>query len=228
MPGRRGSAPYGQSGRNRADFVWSMTGVGEGPFGRAGPATVFRAARDLGPLPLALYATYRLSVATGWVRRQTPATSWGARPLQGWLQTGVPSDPPDYFEYRRSLATLVHFFFDPDEDLSSRLRRVVGDPRPVLDEADEILGGVFRLFGGRPVRLGFPPDWGAPAELGEAQGLKPLDLDHHWIDSEAGIGHVDVKLVWEASRFGWAFALVRAARMSGERKYAEGFWTLFE
>jgi len=204
-----------------------MTSVAEGFFGRADPATVFRAARDLGPLPLALYATYRLSLATGWVRRQTPATNWGAPPVQEWFQTGVACDPLAYLEYRRSVSSKVHFFFNTDGDLASRLRRVVGGPRPVLDEADAILDGVFRLFGGRQVRLGFPPDWAAPAELGEAEGLRPLDLHNHWIESEAGIGNVDVKLVWEASRFGWAFALVRAARMSGERKYAEGFWSLF-
>lgn len=193
---------------------------------RSNAATLLRAAVELGPSPLALYAAYRLSIATGLARRLTPAARWRARPLHARLQSGVPSEPQGYLDYRRSHSS--RFLFDADEDLARRLRDVVGDPKAVLAEADAVLDGTFRLFGEHQVRLGFPPDWAIPADLEGTQEHSPVDLRHHWTETESMLGGTDVKLVWEASRFEWAFALVRAARISGKKRYADGFWSLLQ
>jgi len=38
----------------------------------------------------------------------------------------------------------------------------------------------------------------------------------------------DIKALWEPSRFGWAFVLGRAYARTGDGRYAEAFWQLFE
>lgn len=203
-----------------------MTPENDGPGGRIHAPILLRAAVELGPSSLVPYGTYRLSLLLGLSRRRTPATRWGARPPEAWLRPEVPSNPQAYLDYRRAHA--ARFLFDPEEDMAPRLRQIVGQPRAVLAEADAILEGNFRLFGELHVPLGFPPDWGVPADLDHTAARRPFNLQEHWTSSERVLRDTDVKLVWEISRFGWVFALVRAARLSGERRYADGFWTLLQ
>jgi hypothetical protein len=203
-----------------------MTPSRDGPAGRLKLSTILRAASDLGPASLAWYAAYRISMASGLARLRTPERRWSERPAQAWLNKGVPTDPQGYSDYRRDHPR--PFLFEPDEDLAPRLSAVVEHTRGVLSEADAILEGEFPLFGLRGVRLGFPPDWAAAVDLEPSEARARVDLQPHWTEAERQLGQVDVKLVWEVSRFGWAFALVRAARLSGDRRYAEGFWSLLQ
>ncbi|HLC02066.1 MAG TPA: alginate lyase family protein [Anaerolineales bacterium] len=205
-----------------------MTPERDGLVGRWDPAVLLRAALELGPSSLALYAAYRLSIVTGLARRQTPLARWGARPARAWLQNGIPSEPQGYLEHRRVRSSAHPFLFDPDDGLAPRLRDVMRDTGPVLAEADAVLEGDFRLFGEHRVRLGFPPDWAIPADIEETGAGEAFDLRRHWTESERVPGGRDVKLAWEVSRFGWTFPLVRAACITGERRYADGFWTLLE
>lgn len=88
----------------------------------------------------------------------------------------------------------------------------------LLIEADEIVAGRVRLFGGVtvPLQLNF---------------IEPLQ---HWTEYETGktpipsSQHSDIKYLWEPARFGWAFILGRAYHVSGKEKYAETFWKYFE
>ncbi len=203
-----------------------MTPAYDGPGGRSNSATFLRAALELGPTPLALYAAYRFSVASGMAKRWTLPSRWGARPASSWLRRGVPTDPQGYLDYRRS--HLGQFMFDPGEDLAPRLRDVVGDSKTVLPEADGVLEGTFRLFGVHEAQLGFPPDWAIPADLEGAEGQPRIDLQRHWTMADRLLEQIDVKLVWEVSRFSWVFPLVRAARISGVKRYADGLWTLLQ
>ncbi len=84
----------------------------------------------------------------------------------------------------------------------------------LLTEADEIVGGQFRQFGGEPVEINLTP---TPPLL-------------HWTNYEnrKTTFTFDLKLYWEPARFGWAFVLGRAYHISGEEKYAEAFWHHFE
>lgn len=116
----------------------------------------------------------------------------------------------------------------------------------VVQEADRILAGEFRLFSFHRVVAGFPPDWHAdqlactrggqsegieaeakarePGILGPVTGavVKPI----HWtLISDAG--SKDIKGVWELSRFPWAFTLARAYAVSEDPRFCDGFWTLF-
>ena len=90
----------------------------------------------------------------------------------------------------------------------------------LVKEADKIVGGKFRMFGGElaPIQLTFN---------------EPL---HHWTDYETGKASIpysqflvnDIKFVWEPARFGWAFTLGRAYHITQDEKYAEAFWKYFE
>lgn len=90
----------------------------------------------------------------------------------------------------------------------------------LLAEADEIVAGKFRMFGGEPV----------PLQLAFSEPLQ------HWTDYETGQAPIpdpqlpipDIKFVWEPARFGWAFVLGRAYHAGGGEKYAEAFWKYFE
>jgi hypothetical protein len=201
-----------------------MTPAFDGPGGRLNPPMLLRAAVELGPSPLMLYAAYRFSIVSNLARRLTPAFHWGARPAHAWLEKGVPTDPKGYFDHRR--ARSGRFLFDPNEDLAPRLKGILGDSRAVLLDADAVLEGRFRLFGEHDVQLGCPPDWGAPADIDGEGTTQHVDLRQHWTAADRLLGRTDVKLVWEVSRFGWVFPLVRAARASGEKRFADVFWML--
>lgn len=110
------------------------------------------------------------------------------------------------------------FAFPSREDLL----QTIGDDgkRSLLQEADEIVAGKVRLFGGGPVPLQLAFD-------------KPL---RHWTEYEAH-SHLlsaydsqvpDIKFIWEPARFGWAFALGRAYHLTGDEKYTQTFWHHFE
>jgi hypothetical protein len=95
----------------------------------------------------------------------------------------------------------------------------------VVRQADAILAGRFCYFSRHRLESGFPPDWSANPFAETAKG-KPGSLAHwsHIGDFSAG----DIKGVWELNRFAFAYPLIRAWRVTGEEKYAEGFWQLLE
>lgn len=91
----------------------------------------------------------------------------------------------------------------------------------VVQEADAVLQGRFRLFSHREVEAGVTPDWHRNQLTGET-----APADRHW--SELGdFTFGDIKGIWELNRFPWAFALTRAYVRTGEKRYADGFWRLF-
>src|SRR3972149_8286833 len=72
--------------------------------------------------------------------------------------------PGEYAAYRARLIG-PRFFFDA---AVSGLPWTTREPAPedLTREADEIIDGRFRVFGGPAVELGFPPDWrGVPPPL---------------------------------------------------------------
>ena len=186
--------------------------------------TSLLAARELGPTALFHYTVYRLGLASGWIRRRTPGTEWSRVPLESWLRPGVPSDPQGYAAYRARPAR-PRFFFDGQSEGLPRGPAGAAPP-DLLTEADELLTGSFRLFGGAPVPLGRPPDWHAfPSPL---HGTPPFDAKVHWTRVPLNAPAADARLLWEVSRFGWVFVLARAYRWTGDTKYAEACWELIE
>ncbi len=158
-----------------------------------------KALRQLGIKPLVLYSLYQLGLRTGHYKR---VENRGSR-----VESSV-----SRFEIR-------DLFNLPSRD---ELLKVLGkDGREkLLTEADEIVSGKVRLFGGELVSLqltveGSLEHWTAyetnPSLLPNLYSLIP-----------------DIKFIWEPARFGWAFTLGRAYQISKDEKYAEAFWRFFE
>lgn len=174
------------------------------------------------------YAIYQAALRSGWLRRRSPIRSWEQQSLRDVLLPEVPSDAQGYLHFRGTRVRPPRFFHASDEGgrLPTKVELAAG-AADLLEEADGILHGEFRLFGGPARSLGFPPRWDAFL-ANEDQEAPPLDLKQHWsaYDTERVGG--DIKLLWEASRFGWVFPLVRAYRLTENPRYAQGLWALVE
>jgi lipopolysaccharide/colanic/teichoic acid biosynthesis glycosyltransferase len=149
--------------------------------------------------------------------RQLPVTSWEKQPLSGFLCDGVPANPVDYAEWRHCQS--VNFFFNTLPDIPTL--RSLSCERAV-QQAEELLSGTWLFFGALPVEAGFPPNWDTNPVTGQR-----VATDRHWSEvSDFAFG--DVKLIWEASRFSPAYALVRAYAITRDERYPEAFWRLVE
>jgi hypothetical protein len=148
------------------------------------------ATSELGLAPLLRFALYQLGLRSGHYRRLT------SRP---------DSQSPGEF---------CSFLALPDP---ASLLQVMGQAgrQQTLSEAQEILSGHFRLFGGPAV----PLQLSLPGKLA------------HWTCYETGQAHPDredIKEIWEPARFDWAYTLARAYRISGDERFPAAFWDGFE
>ena len=168
-----------------------------------------------GPRWLLFRVGYALRRRTGYVRRQMPAYRWDDRPLATWLKKNIPSSEL-YTEWRRHHSP--KFFFDvlnmPDPP--------PWDPRVAVKEAERVLSGELKYFSHTYYQVGFPPDW----HTDPITGIK-LDSQRHWSEISDDPG-VDIKFVWEPSRFGMVYPLVRAYASTRDEKFAEAFWELVQ
>jgi len=153
-------------------------------------SVITKASRQLGLRSSLYYASYQVKLRSGWLRWRTPP---GGRRMRAEICEPVSTlEPADRKEFQRLLGKRS---------------------KAILLEADEILGGRVRLFGGAPREL----ELALPGKL------------HHWTRYHDHLPQgADIKPVWEAGRFGWATLLGRAYWLSGDESYAEGFWSSFE
>ena len=155
----------------------------------------YKALVQLGIQPVALNALYRLGLVTGHYRRAENRE-------------------------QKTENRLLHprFTFPSPKEVLAVLGQ--DGKSALLAEADEIVAGRVRLFGGAPVELTLT----VPGKL------------EHWTTYEthpALLSHLfsplsDIKFIWEPARFGWAFCLGRAYHLTRAEKYAETFWHNFE
>jgi len=152
-----------------------------------------KAMRELGPSQLGLYALYQLGLQTGHYHRQLTAS----------LARLNDPNRGSHLKFYPCLPCL------PDRDT---LLELLGDQIGQLyEQADEIVSGKVRLFGGQPVPLILAPQ-------------EPLA---DWANYERGnnrIGDQDIKFIWEPGRFGWACTLAMAYHLSNSARYADAFW----
>jgi len=159
-----------------------------------------KALRQLGLSQVALYVAYKLGLRTGRHRLLTETHQ---------LQT----------EINGMTLKLRRVFALPDQEW---LKEILGEDgqRALIAEADEIVAGKFRMFGGEPVEIKLTFD-------------QPL---HHWtvyetdpqLLSNLNYPVSDIKFIWEPARFGWAYVLGRAYRLTQNETYVEAFWRYFE
>jgi hypothetical protein len=111
---------------------------------------------------------------------------------------------------------------EPDHRAVLKAMLARGAMTSLVHSAEDILAGRFRLFSRHQVTAGFPPAWGADP-LGPGGGAR----GEHWSRVSMGGAGGELKFVWELSRAAWAFTLARAYSVTGEERFAEGFWRLW-
>lgn len=164
-------------------------------------------------------AAYDIRRRRGWLKRRFPAYTWQQRPLHAWLRTGVPAAPEAYVALRNHAS--VKFFFEagappaPSADWT----------RGAREESERLLAGEFRYFFAQYGQLGYPaPAWSTNPFTGQRD-----EAARHWCDSDDfEFDRGDVKVLWEPSRFGWAYALARAYAADADERWPEAFWLLVE
>ncbi len=178
--------------------------------------------RHLGPGWVFFRAGYSIRQRQGWYARRWPATTWEQRPLASFLTRPELAQPDEYSRYRSREAPL--FLFAPaDRTAYAPLLRQWDDAAETpMHTAAQLAAGRLRFFERHWWEIGSPPAWQRNALTGET-----APSDRHW--SQLGdFGYGDIKVIWEPSRFGFAYALVRAYWRTGDEGYAEQFWQLVE
>lgn len=172
--------------------------------------------------------SYALRKRTGYIRTQLPQYQWHERPLDTWLKQAIPSTPESYFEWRKQNSP--KFFFKnllaerSDERSSRHIVEAPWNPQTAIDDANRILSGELKYFSHAWHQVGFPPDWHKDPLTGTR-----LDSQKHWSeysdDADAGM---DIKFIWEPSRFAMVYTLVRAYGSSRDERFAQAFWDLMQ
>src|SRR5262245_4982787 len=180
-----------------------------------------RMTRALGPRWLAHRALQTARQRNGSLQRDLPLMQWDDLPLVSQLTDVALSDPETYLSYRRERAP--SFFFEPELRSGTRGRFASWDEsQSPVAEADAAIDGRLRYFFRTTAFLGDPLNW-----TRNPLTCEEWPRDEHFADSE-DVSRGDIRVVWEASRFQFAFPLVRAYWRTGNERYAEGFWQLFE
>jgi Heparinase II/III-like protein. len=177
--------------------------------------------QSLGAHWLMFRVGYALRIRTGFIRKQIPRYDWKDRPLETWLKKGIPSKPEDYAHWRKQNSP--KFFFDPLRAGEARFPSdVPWNSQIAVDEAERILSGELKYFAHQFIKTGFPPDWHK-----DPQSEIKLDANRHWSEISDD-GNLDIKFIWEASRFSMVYTLVRAYASTRDEKFAEAFGELIQ
>ncbi len=165
---------------------------------------------------------YALQQRLGLLERKTPARPWEAIPPTSWLRDPALATAEAFAQEWRQHA--APFFFHPHqrETYQSLLTAWDSEPNEPVVLAEKIARGEFPYFSYTFQKVGLPPDWHANPWTGQR-----LPADRHW-SRVSDFGHGDIKVVWELSRFGFVYPLVRAYWRTGDERYPELFWRLVE
>jgi hypothetical protein len=178
--------------------------------------------QHLGPEWLAYRLSYATRMRTGALRRKMPATDWNDQPLRRFLTDESLAEPQSYLAHRRAQGPAFFFSTSGRAEYQRYFAAWDTEPNTPVNQCEDLERGRLRYFEHANVQAGFPPDWHANPFTGERA---PADL--HW--SEIGdFDNGDIKIIWEPSRFGFVYALVRAYWRTGAERYAEMFWRLVE
>jgi len=176
--------------------------------------------RYFGPAWLGYRAWYAIRRRVGLLQRLVPAVPWDKQPLADFLIDASLATPADYLSHRRGQAP--SFFFSSEQRALYRSQLLVYDSHnsTPLRTAARLAAGQMVFFAHNIWDVGVPPRWHRNAFTGQ---VVPANL--HW-SKIPDFGFGDIKVVWEPSRFGFVYALVRSYWRTGDERYAESFWQL--
>ncbi len=172
---------------------------------------IFKAIRCYGFGFLAYRALYVFKMKSGLLKLRFRPKSWRDLKLSQFtdskLQTFRESDYPK-------------FFFRNDEFVGLNK----GFEQGLLADAREVLNNRFCYFFDKYHTLNKTADWCTPP----ITGFK-ISNQTHWCDIPHFDNRVgDIKYLWEPSRFAWAYTLMRAYSATGDNRYADKFWSVFD
>ncbi|MBN2555522.1 MAG: alginate lyase family protein [Anaerolineales bacterium] len=175
------------------------------------------ALKELGLGKMLRQAVYQGMLWSGYLQIRTPVQAWRDCGLDVILREGIPAGVEAYGRHKHDTCRLLRanriceatpLFLEPYQ-------------ASILQQANQIVAGQFPAFGLQTAATTFPPNWFAFLQLGENQNETPLKADRHWARYKTERMPADVKLVWELSRFGWVFPLVRAHCVSRDPQYLQ-------
>ncbi|MCA9875022.1 MAG: alginate lyase family protein [Anaerolineales bacterium] len=175
---------------------------------------------------LAYRLWYAASLKSGLVARRLPMSSWGERPFTATLADPQLAEPNAYTAYRQQAATPFYFTAPDRAVYSSLLGQWDGEEATPGRLVEELRSGQWRYYGqpcgdgNKPAVIGMPPNWHRNPFTGQT-----APKEQHW-SRISDFAHGDIKTIWEASRFSFVYALVRAYWRSGDEALAELFWQL--
>lgn len=159
----------------------------------------------------------------GLMRKKLPAASWDALRLERFLHDPGLSEPQRYLDYRRTQAP--GFFFKASSPHAYQHYFAAWDQAAAvtpIDLSERLAQGDLCYFERTNAHVGFPPDWHANPFTG-----KRAPANMHWSEID-DFDYGDIKIIWEPSRFAFAYALVRAYWRTQDQRYGELFWQAFE
>lgn len=155
---------------------------------------------------------------SGWLRKRLDPGLYGDAAYR--RACGVaPEAQPDLWRRR-----IGKFFAVPSAE---QLKRVADETLwddHVLKTCRRALAGEYPMFSRWTGRLGWPPNFNHDPVHG-------IDwpVDEHWLDTaHSGPPRHDIKLVWEPSRLALAYHFARAYRRSGDGRWAQALWEMFD
>lgn len=179
----------------------------------------------MGPAWVLWRASYALRKKSGLLKRRFPAVAFDEIQLAHLVRDGIPTTAEDYRKFRETGS--ARFFFPPGQlPDSTTLKRLISSPgvERTLAVADDYCRGRFLYYSRQVHDLGLPVNWMLNPFTGTEHHARIHWCDYATFSKKAG----DIKDVWEPSRFACAFWLVRAYALTGDEKYPEAFWNLFE
>lgn len=184
---------------------------------RAKAALLFT--REMGVPWAVRRAIYQIRLRSGLLERRLPAARWEDLDDSALFRDPVLNNSRAYLQYRRTQAPV--FFFAPQEPPAWRRYFQVWDRAAqdhVLYRAARVLEGRLRYFGHLELKTGAPPAWHRNPLTGEES-----DPHLHWsrVPDHAG---GDIKLLWEPSRFGFVYDLIRAQARYPHPAWGHTFW----
>ncbi len=166
---------------------------------------------------------YELKKKAGWLERAFPPVMLSAEACLRQMVEPCHSigQFADMFRNRRP-----RFFFDGKTLPVHRalLETIRGEAHDeVIFRANQVLEGTFLYFSRWTVRHQ-PVNW----HWNPANGRNFPDSLHWSKLPDLSLEWGDIKYVWELSRFSFVYLLVRAYASTGDERYGEAFWRLFE
>lgn len=182
----------------------------------------FRMIRVLGVRWALFRLRYALKTRCGFFEKKLPTRAWSDLTEKEIFdpETFSGTLEKDYAEWKRKNARPFLFRAADFRDWRPLLDK--WGAAAATDEIGNLKAGRVLYFENGYAACGFPPRWRENAVSGEN-----TPAGTHWSRlSDFGFG--DIKFIWEPSRFGFVFPLIRVYARTGDDGCARIFWTLFE